>query len=419
MLKTFFLLFYSLLVSQEPRRALKRRAIEQDLPHLSFPGNEQCSYVPSSHMKQSPAVGNNQEPSDSPIKRRKISDNDSDSVPQLQNEASILTTANPNRSSYCTPAKFPETFRGSPRSLDPSSQTYKRTTSMDETVLKNSENQESSSFIIASQQKDSCHDTSTISPLCSVKGQEIARLSEKRPLVKKSLSENAWNYENRQFSTEPPSMANANPVTDSSTATLAMKKQCIAYSVNNYNEAQNPDYNWTIPDKSLDPNLTHNASANLYLSMVCGYDTATSVTSQLTPEYAMSYQYPMYKHPDYPSAIVVTNTVAPDYLVPVNERAMNYEAATPDISTNGTYITNTNSTHTSHTVFQSQPVYQPIQLFQGPETHHSYYACYSYNQALQTNQTAADNENVTSTPTAEPGVYPLASWPQVSPILTS
>ncbi|XP_060798913.1 uncharacterized protein si:ch211-199g17.2 isoform X2 [Neoarius graeffei] len=395
------------MISQEPRRALKRKVAEQDLPPQSFPGKEQCSDVPSNHMAGDCFIGNNQEPSDSSVKRRKISDNDSDSVPQLQNDASVLTTANPNRSSCYTPAKFPETSRGSPRSLDPSSQIYKKTTSMDETVLKNNENQESSS-IIAPQQKDSCHNTSTIHALCSVKGQEIARLSEKRPLVKKGLSENAWNYENRQFSPETPSVANTTPIADSSAATLAMEKQCIAYSLSSYNEVHNPHYNWNIPDKSLDPNLTHNANANFYLSMIAGYGTPNSVTNQVTPENALSYQYPMHKHPDYPSVIPVSNTVAPDYLVPVGERAMNYEAAAPDISTNGTYLTSSNS----HTVFQSQPVYQPVRLFQDPETHHSYYAYYSYNQTLHANQMAADNENVTSTPAAEPGVYTLASWPQ-------
>ncbi|XP_053084384.1 uncharacterized protein si:ch211-199g17.2 isoform X3 [Pangasianodon hypophthalmus] len=398
------------MISQGPSRAFKRRAVDQDLPHRLFPGKEQCSDVPSSHMKHSPAIGNNQEPSDPPVKRSKISGNDSDRVTQLQKESSILTTANPNRSSYCILATVPETSRSSPRCLDPSSQTYKRTISMDETVLKNSEKEDSSSAITVPQQKDSCPNTTTISALSSMKGQEIARLSEKRSFVKKSLSENAWNYENRQFSPETPSMANTKPVADSSAETVAMKQQCIAYSVHNYSEALNPHYNWKIPDKGLDPNLTQNANANLYLSVVSRYGTTASVTGQLTPEYTMSHQYPM--HPDYPSVIAVSNTVAPDYLVPVDERAMNYEAAAPGISTNGTYVTSTNSTHTSHTVYQSQQVYQPIQSFLDPDTHHACYTCSSYSQALRTNQTAADSENGASTPASE-HVYPLASWPQV------
>ncbi|XP_053531405.1 uncharacterized protein si:ch211-199g17.2 isoform X3 [Ictalurus punctatus] len=398
------------MISQGPRRSAKRRAVEQDLAHGSFSGKEQCSDVPSSHTKQSPAVGNNQEPSDLPVKRNKISGNDLDSVTQLQKESFILTTANPIKSLHCTPATVLKTSRSSPIDLDPSSQACKRTTSMDETVLQNCIKQESSSSIFEPQQTDSCPSTSTITALSPMKGQEIARLSEKRPLGKKSLSENVWNYENRQFSTETPSMTNTYPVADYSTKSAAMKQQSFMYSPHNYIEELNPHYNWKIPDTILDPNLTRNA--NVYLSMVSRYTTTASVTSQMSPECAVSHQYPMYTHTDYPSVIAVSNTVAPDYLVPVDERTMNYEASAPGVSTNGTYFPNANSAPPPHTVYQSQQVYQPIQSFQDPETYHAYYACCTYNQGLHTNQTAADSENVTSTPAFEHDVYPLAGWPQ-------
>lgn len=343
-------------------------------------------------MLQSPAIGSNQKSSGSPVKRSKISGIDSDGVTQLQKESSSR----------------------SPRSLDPSSQTFKRTTSMDETVLKNNEKQKKASSIIAPQQRDSCPSTSSISALSSMKVQEIARLSEKR-MVKQGLSENAWNYENRQFRPETPSVTSTNPGADSSSNTVAIEQQCT-YS-HNYNQVHDPHYNWNVPDKNLEPNLTHNDHANLHLSMVSGYGTATSATSQVTPEYAVSHQYLVYQHPDYPSVTAVSNTVAPDYLVPVNERAMNYEVAVPGISTNGTYPMNTDSAQTLLMVHQPQQVYQPIQLFQDPKTLRTYCTCYAYNQAPQTNQTVAD-ENVTLKPAFEHGVYPLASWPHVSPILT-
>ncbi|KAF4073959.1 hypothetical protein AMELA_G00249180 [Ameiurus melas] len=400
------------MISQGPRRAVKRRAVERDLPHRLFSGKEQCSDVPSSHTKQSPAAGNNQEPSDLPVKQNKISGNDLDSVTQLQKESSILTTANPIKLLYCAPATVLNTSRSSPIDLDPSSQACKRTTSMDETLLQNRLKQESSSSIFEPQQTDSCPSTSTITALSPMKGQEIARLSEKRPLVKKSLSENVWNYENRQFSTETPSMTNTNPVADYSTEFAAMKQQSIVYSPHNYNEELNPHYNWKIPDTILDPNLIPHANANVFLPMVSRYATTSSVTSQMTPEYTVSHQYPMYTHPDYPSVIAVSNTMATDYLLPEDERTMNYAAGAPGVSTNGTYFPNANSAPTPHTVYQSQQMYQPIQSFQDPETYHAYYACCTYNQGLHTNQTAADSENVTSTPAFEHGVYPLARWPQ-------
>ncbi|XP_058233647.1 uncharacterized protein si:ch211-199g17.2 isoform X2 [Hemibagrus wyckioides] len=378
-----------------PKKVLKRRAVQQDLLFQSIPGKKQCSDVPSSHFKQFPPIENNQEPSDCTVKQSKISGSDSDSVTQFQQESSILTTANPNRSSYS--ATVPDISKTSlqSKSVDHSSQTHKRTTSMHKTVLKNCEKKESSSSITAQQQKDSSVNTNTVSTLSSMKGQEIGRVSEKRPLVKKSSCENAWNYENRQFSPETPSMSNKNPVAENSTETVAMKQQGTAYSVNDYNEVLNPRSNWTNPDKYL----------------VSSHGAATSVTTYVTPEYAITHQYAVYKHPDYPSDIAASNT------------AMNYESVAPGISTNATDLINANSAHTSHTVYPGLPVYQqvhqPVQSFKDPEIYSAYYACYPYNQALHINQTAADDENVTSTPALEHGVYPLASWPQVSPVLTS
>lgn len=408
------MLFSSFLVSQEPRRALKRRAVDQDLPHRSFPGKEQCSDVPAGHMKQCAVIVNNQELSASQVKRSKISGTDSENVSQLQKESSIVSPAHPNRASYCTPATVPKISRSPPRDLDPSSQTDKRTTSVYETLLKNGEKQEASSSIITPPQMDSLPITSPICALSSPKGQEIARLSEKK--VTKRLSKNDWNYENRQFSPETPNVINTNPAADSFTDTVAMNQQCITYPVHSYNEVLNPHCNQKNPAESLDPNLTQNPNANLYSSWV-SYGTATSVTSQDTPEYAMSHQYPMYQHPVYPSVIAVNNIVAPDYLTPVQERAMNYEVASTSVSTNGTHLMSTNSTQTSHIVHQSQQVYQPIQVFLDPKTLHPYYAAYASNQALYPNQ--MESENVAFRPALEHGVYPLASWPQVSPILTS
>ncbi|XP_053347593.1 uncharacterized protein LOC128518481 isoform X2 [Clarias gariepinus] len=387
------------LIAQESGRAFKRRAVEQDLPRQSFPGQKQASNVPFNHMNQSPPVGNNPEPSDCPAKRSKISGNDTDSVAQVQTESSNSTTINAN----FTPVIVTETSRSSPQSFDPSSMTYNGTGSVDKTVLKNSDGKESSLSIIAPQQKDSCPDASTINAIGPTKGLEIARLSEKRPLAKKSLSENAWNYENRQFSPEKNSMTNTNPMPDSSTEMVAMKKQCIPYSVHNYNQALNPHYNWQIPSKNPDPNLT-----NLHLSVVSGYGTPTSATSQMTPEYVVSPLYPMYMHSGYPS---VSNTMAPEYLGPVEQKAINYQSAASCISTNGTNSANTNSAQTLHTVDQAQQVYQQIQSIQDPATCQAYYAWYSYNQTLHSNQ-AADNGNATSTPTFEHGVYPLFSWLQ-------
>ncbi|KAK2836508.1 hypothetical protein Q7C36_014377 [Tachysurus vachellii] len=362
-------------VSHGPRRALKRRAVQEDLPVQSFPGKKQCSDVPSSLLKQFPTMGKNQETSDSSIKQSMISGSDLGSDTQFQQESSILTTANPNRSLYFIPTTDPK----SSKSINPNSHTYKRTTSMHKNVLKNCENQDTSSSITAPQQKDSF--PNTISALSSMKGQEIARLSE-RASVSKSLRGNAWNYENRQFSPETASMTITNTVAENSADTGVLKQQFIASSVHNYNR--------NIPDKFL----------------VSNHGGATSITSQVTPDYAMTRQYPMYKHTEYPSNTF--NTAASDYL-PVRERAMNYESAAPGISTNATDLMNANSAQTSHTDYQGLPVYQQIH---DPETCQAYYARYSYNQALHTNQTAADDENVTSTPALEHGVYPLASWPQ-------
>lgn len=400
-------LFY--LGSQQPKIAFKRK-FQHDNPRQSFPGKEQCFDIPSNHTKQSSIIENNQDPSDIPAKQYKTSCNDLDNVTQLQKASSVLTTAYPIRSSYYAPATVPETSRSSPRCLDPSSQTNKRTTSMDEAASKKSEKQESN------QNTDSCSNTSPVSALSSTsKGQEIVRLSEKRPLVKKSLSENAWNYDNRQFSPVTLNITHSNPVDDSSTDTVAIKQQCVTYSVSNYNEALNPHYNQKIPDEVPDPNLTHNA--NLYQSMVSTYGSATSATSQVTPEYLVSHQYPMYQHSDhFPSVTAVPNTVAPAYIVPVDERTINYEVASLGNSTNGTYFSNTNCAQTSHIVHQSPQVYQPIQAFLDPETLKTYYACYTYNQA---NQIAADNESVTFKPALQHGVYPLPSWQQVSSTLTS
>ncbi|KAI5091734.1 hypothetical protein C0J45_18940 [Silurus meridionalis] len=387
-----------------PRRALKRSAVE-DSVHQTSPEREQCSDVPSTQLKQSHVIGNKQKPSD--LKRSKISGTGLDNVAKVQKESFILTTTKPNRSLHSTPGSVLDTSGSSPRTLHPSSQT-KETTSMDQSVIKNNEKQESTS-IIAPQQKDPCINTSTISALSSIKGQEIGRLCEKRPLVKKSLSENAWSYENRQFSPERTSKANINPVADNSTESVVMNQQCsIANTVHNNNEAGNPLYNSKIADHSLDTNLTHNINANVYSSMVSTYGTMASVTSQVTPSYAESNQYPICTHPNYSSA----NTVPSDYLGPVDETAMNYEAAPPGLDTNATYYTNLNSTHTSHTVYHSQPVYQPIQSFHIPEIYQAHYACYPYNQVLHTTQTTAGEGNATSTPAFEHGVYPLASWPQ-------
>ncbi|XP_060752809.1 uncharacterized protein si:ch211-199g17.2 isoform X3 [Tachysurus vachellii] len=363
------------MISHGPRRALKRRAVQEDLPVQSFPGKKQCSDVPSSLLKQFPTMGKNQETSDSSIKQSMISGSDLGSDTQFQQESSILTTANPNRSLYFIPTTDPK----SSKSINPNSHTYKRTTSMHKNVLKNCENQDTSSSITAPQQKDSF--PNTISALSSMKGQEIARLSE-RASVSKSLRGNAWNYENRQFSPETASMTITNTVAENSADTGVLKQQFIASSVHNYNR--------NIPDKFL----------------VSNHGGATSITSQVTPDYAMTHQYPMYKHTEYPSNTF--NTAASDYL-PVRERAMNYESAAPGISTNATDLMNANSAQTSHTDYQGLPVYQQIH---DPETCQAYYARYSYNQALHTNQTAADDENVTSTPALEHGVYPLASWPQ-------
>lgn len=387
------MLFCSFLVLHGPKKALKRRAVQQDLLLQSIPGKKQCSDVPSSHFKQFPAIENNQEPSDCTVKQSKISGSDSDSVTQFQQESSILTTANPNRSSYS--ATVPDISKTSlqSKSVDPSSQTQKRTTSMHKTVLKNCEKKESSSTITAHQQKDSRANTNTVSALSSMKGQEIGRVSEKRPLVNNSSCENAWNYENRQFSPETPRMANKNPIAENSTETVAIKQQDTAYLARDYNEVLNPPSNWTNPDKYL----------------VSSHGAATSVTTYVTPEYAIT-QYAVHKHPDYPSDIAASNT------------AMNYESVAPGISTNATDLINANSAHTSHTVYPGLPVYQqvhlPVQLFKDPEIYQAY-ACYPYNQALHINQTAADDENVTSTPALEHGVYPLASWPQVSTFLIS
>ncbi|GAA6110728.1 uncharacterized protein si:ch211-199g17.2 isoform X4 [Tachysurus ichikawai] len=379
-------------ISHGPRRALKRRAVKDDLPLQFFPEKKQCPDVPSSLLKQFPTMGKPQETSDSSVKQSMISGSDLGNDTQFQQESSILTTANPNRSLYLIPTTDPK----SSKSINPNSHTYKRTTSMHKNVLKICENQDTSSSITAPQQKDSC--PNTISAFSSMKGQEIARLSEKRPSVSKSLRGNAWNYENRQFSPETTSMTIKNTVAENSADTGALKQQFIASSVHNYNR--------NIPDKFL----------------VSNHGGATSITSQVTPDYAMTPQYPMYKHTEYPSDTAAFNTAASDYL-PVPERAMNYESAAPGISTNATDLMNANSAHTSHRDYQGLPVYQQIhhqiQSFKDPETCQAYYACYSYNQALHTNQTAADDENVTSTPALEHDVYPLASWPQVSPILTT
>lgn len=360
-------------------------------------------------MKLAPLIENNQDPSDFPVKRRKISGSDSDSFTQLQKESSVLNMTHPNRSSLVTVL---DTSRSSPRNLDPSSHTNKITTFMDKTMLKNGEDQESSCSFISPQQRDS--NSSPIWSLSSIsKGQEIARWSEKRPLVKKSLSEDAWNYENRQFSNEKPSLNNTNPVAELSTDIVDMKQQCITYSLPNYNEALNPHYNQNIPDDGLNPSLTHNANPNLYQSMVSSCGTETSFTTQVAPEYAMSHQYAMYQHPEDPYVTAVTNTVPPVYLMDVDERDMNCDVASIGISTNGAYLMDTNSAQTSHIVHQSQKVYQPIQAFQNPlQAHYAWY----YNQALQNNQTAAEPFK----PAFEQhAVYPLASWPQVSDILAS
>ncbi|XP_027031369.2 uncharacterized protein si:ch211-199g17.2 isoform X4 [Tachysurus fulvidraco] len=341
------------MISHEPRRALKRRAVQEDLPLQSFPEKKQCPDVPSSLLKQFPTMGKNQETPDSSVKQSMTSD------PKSSN------------------------------SINPNSHTYKRTTPMHKNVLKNCENQDTSSSITAPQQKDSC--PNTISALSSMKGQEIARLSEKRPSVSKSLRGDAWNYENQQFSPETASMTITNTVAENSADTGALKQQFIASSVHNYNR--------NIPGKFL----------------VSNHGRATSITSQVTPDYAMTPQYPMYKHTEYPSDTAAFNTAASDYL-PVRERAMNYESVAPGISTNATDLMNANSAHMSHTDYQGLPVHQQIhqqiQSFKDPETCQAYYACYSYNQALHTNQTAADDENVSSIPALEHGVYPLASWPQ-------
>lgn len=414
-LRTLFknsLLFYYYLGFQQPKRAFKRKAVQQYIPHQSFPGKEQCFDVPSSHMNQSSVIENNQEPSDFPVKRCKISGNDSDSVTQLQKESSILTTTYPNRSSYCTPATVPETSRSSPRCLDPSSQTNKITTFMEKTVPKN---QESSPCIIVPQQTNSCPNTCPVSALSPIpKGQEIVRLSEKRPLVKNSLSENAWNYENRQFSPVTVSTTNSNPVEVSSTDTMAVKQQCVKYSVSSYKEAQsklNPNYNQKIPDEGQDPNLTPNANADLYLSMVSG----TFATSQMTPEYLVSHQYPLYQHPDYTSGSAVPNIAAPAYIGPADEKTMNNDMASLGISTNGTYFVNTNSAQTSCIVNQSPQVYHPFPAFQDPVTLKTFYSCHAYNQAPHTDQIPPD---VTFKPALEQVVYQLPSWLQVSPTLT-
>lgn len=371
-------IFYLETKIQAPRRAFKRRA-EQDLPHQSISGIEQCSNVPSSH---------------SPVKKRKVSGIDSDSVTQLQKESSILNTAHLDSLPY-TPAVIPQTSRSSPRGLDPSSQTCKRTTSTDEALPKNKEKQETSSSIIVPQQKESCTNTNTIRAVSSMKVQEIARISEKRPLEENSLTENAWNYENRQFRSESPSITNINLVSDGPNDTVAMDQQCTRYSVHNYNDALKPHYSRNVPDETLDTSLAHNATTKLYLSVVPEQGTVTSVPSQVTPEYAMSYQYPRCEPPDYPLGTAVSNTVTPGNPI------------------------STNSALPLHIVQQPHLFYQPTQSFQDLETLNAYYTCYTYNPALQTNQVAASNGNVSFKPAFEHGTYPLSSWPQVSAVLTS
>lgn len=351
-------IFYLETKIQEPRRAFKRRA-EQDLPHQSISGTEQCSNVPSSH---------------SPVKQKKVSGMDSDSVTQLQKESSILNTDHLDSLSY-TPAVIPETSRSSPRGLDPSSQTCKRTTSTDEALPKNKEKQETSSSIIVPQQKESCPNTNTIRAVSSMKVQEIARIAEKRPLEKNSLTENAWNYENRQFRSESPSITNKNLVADDSNDTVAMDQQCTRYSVHNYNEVLKHHYSRNVPDETLDTSLAHNATARMYLSVVPEQGTVT---------------YPRCEPPNYPLVTAVSNTVAPGNPI------------------------STNSALPLQIVQQPHLFYQPTQSFQDLEALHAYYTCYTYNQALQTNQVAASNENVSFKPAFEHGTYLLSSWPQVS-----
>lgn len=231
------------------------------------------------------------------------------------------------------------------------------------------------------QEKFTSSNTTTTSAFSSKKGQEIARLAEKRPLVKSSLSENAWNYEIRQFNPETSCVSNTNPVADNSTKTVAMKQQSATYSVHSYNKVPDSYFNWKIPDNSL----------------VTSYGTTTSVSSQVTPEYAITHQYPIYRQP---SVITVSNTVASDHLVPV-EMTMNYKSAAACMHTNGTDLINANSAHTPHSVYPVNPqVYQPLQ---NPETPQAYFAYCSYNQAA---------ENTNSTPALEHGVYPLTSRSQ-------
>ncbi|XP_037391311.1 uncharacterized protein LOC108426524 isoform X3 [Pygocentrus nattereri] len=322
---------------------------------------------PPSHLRQSPL--------ECPAKRR-CSDEGLDNLSQVQKENSILSTALSDRSQF--------SHLNASRSSDPSTHTERAISNQPLLSSKNSDGQALSSPNLPPQQELPCPTTGSISvPSMKTQGQEIARLHE-RPLVKKRSTENAWNYENRQFSSD----------------TLNTKLEA----------ALSGEADWKVPANDADI-LTfagvdntamsymvpaHNASASSYFSTASGCGETASVTSPVIPGYATPYPYFGYNQADYTPASVTYSGIAHNYTVAADKSGVNAQSAAAGTPTNVRYFTDNNSAYASQLVYQSQKVYQALHAFQSPEAYQAYYAFSAYNQAHQPNQATAFSGNVSS-----------------------
>ncbi|XP_036421402.1 uncharacterized protein LOC118804896 [Colossoma macropomum] len=351
------------------KTCLKRQLSESKA--LSSLSRTQSTDDPPSHLRWSPL--------ECPAKRR-CSDEGLDNLSQVQKERSILSTVLPDRSQ--------SSHLNSSRSSDPSTHTERATSNQPSLSSKNSDGRALSFTILPPQQEFPCPNTSSISaPSMEAQGQEIARLHE-RPLVKKRSTENAWNYENRQFSSDT-----LNTNLEAAPSGEADRKVPVKDTdISTFAGVDNTAMSYPVP--------AHNASASLYFSTASECGGTTSVTSPVIPGYAMPYPYFGYKQADYTQANVTYSSRAHNYTVATDKSGINAQSAAAGTPTNVRYFTDNNPAYTSQLVYQSQQVYQPLHAFQSPEAYQAYYAFCAYNQVHQPNQPTAFSGNVTSAASA-------------------
>ncbi|XP_022539013.2 uncharacterized protein LOC103038962 isoform X1 [Astyanax mexicanus] len=312
---------------------------------------------PPTPVEQATSVLSSPVPSEPPIKRRSLDERLADFT-HLQNTATALLEG--------TQTLLPNTLRDtdpcSPTERVPSKQPLNQTVS----------------HLYP-------YNSAVSAPALQAQGQEIARLHETPSVIFRS-SENAWNYENRQFST--------NSVDTNQVAASTVGPDQTIRADGSVNSA------YACADSNSIMSYTILAqNANSYFSMTSGCAETIPTTSPVLPGYAVPYQYLGYTQPAY--ATQSTGTTAHDYTLAANGTAMNAGAAAPSHSpTLGYHVPNDNSAYTSQQVHPFQQVYQPVQSYQSPDAYAALCSFYAYNQALQPSQATTFTGSATSADSA-------------------